>query len=82
MEISKPISALTNYNNVLSSVDDGDEVVLTKNGKSKYVVIDISEWHYTKSMLRFLSEMRDVDDEMKNGGKKYTEEELRIKLGL
>jgi hypothetical protein len=69
MYVSKPISALTNYNKVLSAVDDGNEVVLTKNGESK-------------SMIRFLTDMRDVDDEMRTGGRRYTKNELKDALGI
>ena len=82
MFVSKPISELTNYNKVLSAVDEGNEVILTKNGTAKYIVVDAEIWQYSKSMLRFLSDMRAVDEEMENGGERYTEEELRIALGL
>ena len=82
MFVTKPISELTNYNKVLSAVDEGNEVILTKNGTAKYIVVDAEMWQYSKSMLRFLSDMRDVDEEMKNGGKHYDEEELRAELGL
>ena len=82
MLVSKPISALTNYNKVLSAVDEGNEVILTKNGSAKYIVVDADMWQYSKSMLRFLADMRDVDDEMKRGGARYDEDELRLALGL
>ena len=82
MLVSKPISALTNYNKVLSAVDEGNEVVLTKNGTAKYIVVDADMWQYSKSMLRFLADMRTVDDEMKNGAARYDEDELKTALGL
>ena len=82
MLVSKPISALTNYNKVLSAVDEGNEVVLTKNGTAKYIVVDADMWQYSKSMLRFLADMRAVDDEMKNGAARYDEDELKAALGI
>ena len=82
MLITKPISELTNYNKVLSAVDEGNEVILTKNGTAKYIVVDAEVWQHSKAMLRFLSDMRDVDEEMKNGGKRYTMDEARSVLGL
>jgi len=82
MLITKPISELTNYNKVLSAVDEGNEVILTKNGAAKYIVVDAEVWQHSKAMLRFLSDMRDVDEEMKNGGKRYTMDEARSVLGL
>ena len=82
MLVTKPISELTNYNKVLSAVDDGNEVVLTKNGTAKYIVVDAEMWQYSKSMLRFLTDMRAVDEEMANGGARYNEDELKSALGL
>jgi hypothetical protein len=82
MFVSEPISALTNYNKVLSAVDEGKEVVLTKNGVAKYTVVDAEFWQYSKSMLRFLADMRAVDEEIENGGASYSVDELRAALGL
>ncbi|MCL2606061.1 MAG: prevent-host-death protein [Coriobacteriia bacterium] len=82
MVVSIPVSSLTNYNAVLSEVDRGNEVVLTKNGHSKYAVVDIETWQHTTSMLRFLSDMRSVDEEMAAGGKWHTQDEVLCRLGL
>ena len=82
MLVSKPISALTNYNKVLSAVDEGNEVVLEKNGVAKYIIVNVDIWQYSKSMLRFLADMRAVDDEMNNGAARYEEDELKAALGI
>jgi len=37
---------------------------------------------YHRAMLRFLADMREVDEEMANGGKRYDEDELKVSLGL
>ena len=39
----KPISDLRNYSTVLEEVAVGNPVFLTKNGRGKYAVVDISE---------------------------------------
>jgi len=76
------VSELTNYNQVLSRVDAGNEVVLTRNGNACYAVVSIDEWNYTKAMLRFLKDMQAVDDEMRRGGRVFTEDELLSSLGI
>ena len=76
------VSELTNYNQVLSRVDAGNEVVLTRNGIARYAVVPIDEWNYTKAMLRFLKDMQAVDDEMRHGGQVYDEKELLLSLGI
>jgi antitoxin (DNA-binding transcriptional repressor) of toxin-antitoxin stability system len=82
MAFTAAVSTLTNYNKVLSKVDEGQEVILTKNGTCRYAIVDIDEWNYTKAMLRFLSDMRSVDEEMRLGGKSYSEGELLASLGI
>ena len=82
MSDTAAVSELTNYNQVLSRVDAGNEVILTRNGNACYAVVSIDEWKYTKAMLRFLKDMQDVDDEMRRGGQVYTETELLDSLGI
>ena len=76
------VSELTNYNKVLSRIDAGEQVVLTRNGSACYAVVSIDEWNYTQAMLRFLQDMRAVDEEMRAGGATYTEAELLTSLGI
>ena len=40
----KPISDLRNYNKVLKDCENGEPVFLTKNGRGKYVLVDIEEY--------------------------------------
>jgi len=76
---SAPVSALTNYNTVLSQVTDSTPVRLTKGGRDKYV-IETSETHdYKEAYLRFLEEMSKVN---RPGTKWYSEEEVRKRHGL
>lgn len=44
MQNISPISALKNYEQVLKNVKKGQPVILIKNGKVKYVVLDIKEY--------------------------------------
>lgn len=56
----KPISDLRNYNSVLQDVAVGSPVFLTKNGRGKYAIVDISEqeeYEKVKAKLRLLNEL-------------------------
>lgn len=56
----KPISDLRNYNSVLQDVAVGSPVFLTKNGRGKYAIVDISEqeeYEKVKAKLKLLNEL-------------------------
>ena len=39
----KPVSDLRSYNQVLKDIEVGEPVFLTKNGRGKYVILDINK---------------------------------------
>lgn len=53
----KPVSDLRNYNEVLRDVEDGEPVFLTKNGRGRYVILDIEEFERIKAELKLMSEL-------------------------
>lgn len=53
----KPITDLENYNKVLNDIEIGKPVILTKNGKSRYVIMDINEYERMQSILKLMSEL-------------------------
>ncbi|WP_347340576.1 type II toxin-antitoxin system prevent-host-death family antitoxin [Vagococcus allomyrinae] len=44
MEVIKPSTILRNYNKVLDEVQDGEPLILTKNGVGKVVMVNIDQW--------------------------------------
>ncbi|MUG33480.1 prevent-host-death protein, partial [Psychrobacter sanguinis] len=58
MESIVPVSDMRYYNQTLSDVSVGSQVVLTRNGKAEYVVVDIEEWRKTKATLRLFKELQ------------------------
>lgn len=44
MPTIKPVSDLRNYNSVLQDVECGMPVFLTKNGRGRYVLLDIADY--------------------------------------
>ena len=41
-----PVSDLRNYNEVLKNCQSGEPVFLTKNGRGRFVVLDIEDYEY------------------------------------
>ncbi|MCL1990751.1 MAG: type II toxin-antitoxin system Phd/YefM family antitoxin [Defluviitaleaceae bacterium] len=76
-----PISDMRFYNESLSKVAVGSEVVLTKNGKAKYTVVDFEEWEQTKATLELLKEIQKGVNSFKNKPT-HTIEDFEKKYGL
>lgn len=53
----KPISDLRNYSDLLRDVSFGSPVFLTKNGRGRYVILDIQEYENIKATLELMSEL-------------------------
>lgn len=53
----KPISDLRNYTEVLQDVAVGAPVLLTENGRSRYVIVDIQDYEKAEATLRLVDEL-------------------------
>ena len=58
MENIAPVSDLRNYNQTLQNVVDGQHVVLTKNGRPKYVVADYDEFERMHATIELFTELQ------------------------
>lgn len=63
----KPISDLRNYNEVLKDCQNGEPVFLTKNGRGKYVVVDIEEYERQQTILELRAKLNEAEDVIKTG---------------
>jgi prevent-host-death family protein len=52
-----PKKMYRNYNEVLRDIAIGEPVFLTKNGRGKFAIIDISEYEKMKTSLKLLSQL-------------------------
>jgi len=62
----KPVSDLRNYNEVLVECEAGNPVFLTKNGRGKYVIIDIKEYEKQQATLRLISKLVEAENVIKS----------------
>lgn len=51
----KPVSDLRNYTEVLRDIAVGEPVFLTKNGRGRYVIVDMEEYEKQRAALKLLS---------------------------
>lgn len=63
----KPVSDLRNYTEVLRSCQVGDPVFLTKNGRGRYVLLDIKEYEKQQAVIKLLSKLSEAEDAIKTG---------------
>ena len=64
----KPVSDLRNYTEVLREISVGEPVFLTKNGRGKYVIVDMEEFEKTKAALRLLKDLARGEESAKREG--------------
>jgi len=64
----KPVSDLRNYNEVLKDITVGEPVFLTKNGRGRYAIVDISEYERTKAIIKLMGELNKGEASAKEQG--------------
>ncbi len=82
MPIIKPISDLLSYNEVLKDVNIDEPVFLTKNGRGKYVILDIKEYQKSRATIKLLSKLIEAEEAIKTGDEWLTEEQVKNSLGV
>ena len=76
----KPVSDLRKYNDVLKSCQVGEPVFLTKNGRGRYVLLDIQEYEKQQAVIKLLAKLSEVEDAVKTGEEWKTLDELKKEL--
>jgi prevent-host-death family protein len=77
----KPVSDLRNYNEVLKSVDIGQPVFLTKNGRGRYAVLDMREYEKTQAAIKLTAELSKGEQSAREKGWR-TADEVETRLGV
>lgn len=70
----KPLSDLRAYSSVLDEVTQGSPVFLTKNGRGRYVVLDIRDYERYEAEQTLLSELDYGKQSVKKQGTLSTDE--------
>jgi prevent-host-death family protein len=76
-----PVSDLRNYNTVLKNCREGEPVFLTKNGRGRFVVMDIVDYEREKAEKKLLAKINEAENAVNNGQNWLTLDELKKKMG-
>ena len=77
----KPISDLRNYNTVLKDCVVGSPVYLTKNGRGKFILMDIADYEREKAEKLLFAKIAEAELRIQNGEQYMSIDELMAKLG-
>lgn len=78
----KPVSDLRSYNEVLKDIEIGEPVFLTKNGRGKYVILDIKEYQKSQATIKLLAKLMEAEKAIVTGEEWLSEDEVRQDLGV
>lgn len=76
-----PVSDLRNYNEVLKNCQAGAPVFLTKNGRGKFVVLDIEDYEKDIAEKKLLLKLQEAEDAVQEGDSWLSLEELKAAMG-
>lgn len=77
-----PVSDLRNYNDVLKNCQVGEPVFLTKNGRGKFVVMDIEDYEREKAEKKLLLKLHEAEEAVKHDGSWMSFEQLKESVGV
>ena len=75
-----PVSDLRNYNEVLKKCQVGEPVFLTKNGRGRYVVIDMDEYERERAEKKLLMKLQEAEEAVKDGEGWLSLDELKAAM--
>ncbi len=76
-----PVSDLRNYNEVLKNCRKGEPVYLTKNGRGRFVIMDIEDYEWNRAEKKLLLKLREAEEAVKDGKDWMNLDELKALVG-
>ena len=77
----KPVSDLRNYADVLKDISPGSPVYLTRNGRGRYVILEMEEYEKKEAVIKLMAEL----EQGRISGEKegwHSLEEIRKEFGV
>ena len=76
-----PVSDLRNYNEVLKNCRKGEPVYLTKNGRGRFVVMDLEDYEHDHAEKKLLMKLQEDEEAVKDGEGWLELDELKALVG-
>lgn len=76
-----PVIDLKNYNEVLKNCRKGEPVFLTKNGRGRFVVLDIEDYEREQAEKKLLVKLQEAEEAVKDGKGWMSMDELKELVG-
>lgn len=77
MPVIKPVSDLRNYNTVLREVKKDTPVFLTKNGRGRFAIVDISAYERLHAELELMSALSEGEESARKSGWVFMEAAMK-----
>ncbi len=78
----KPVSDLRNYTTILKECTSDSPIFLTKNGRGKYVIMDVADYDALQQEIKLLGKIAVSEQRIAAGERCLTIEDLKAKLGV
>ena len=78
----RPVTDLRNYGEVLRDCVDGKPVYLTRNGRGKYVLIDIDAYEQQKAKLELFAKLAEGEASVRTQADWLSTQDIRDRLGV
>lgn len=76
-----PVIDLKNYNEVLKNCRKGEPVFMTKNGRERFVVLDIEDYGREQAEKKLLVKLQEAEEAVKDGKGCMSMDELKELVG-
>lgn len=76
-----PVIDLKNYNEVLKNCRKGEPVFMTKNGRERFVVLDIEDYEREQAEKKLLVKLQEAEEAVKDGKGWLSLDELKELVG-
>ena len=64
----RPVSDLRNYTEILKEISIEEPVFLTKNGRGRYVIVDMEEYEKTRAIIKLMGKLAESEKAVSQKG--------------